>query len=418
MPHSGKRGWLLVSFVTCVWALPVGAQYDGGSGTADDPYRIRTPEQMNAIGANPGDWNKHFKLMADIDLSAYTGTAFHIIGTGSPFDVVTNPFTGVFDGNGRSISNFTYTSTGVNAIGLFGNVGGVSAEIRDLRLIGPTVSAGSGDYVGALAGVFADGKITNCCVEGGNVSGRLYVGVLVGLNEGMILECCSSGGVWGDWYVGGLVGDLGDGKVTECYCTVSVSGNRNVGGLVGKTSDENSVIMNSYATGPVAGGLYVGGLVGEVERGAANKCFSAGPVSGNQYAGGLVGNIRALGRVLHSFWDTQSSGQPTSAGGTGKTTDQMQTMSTFTPSGWDFFNVWTICEGTNYPVLFWQIPPGDFRCPDGVDGIDLAWFCQHWLHRNCFISNNFCEGVDLDQSSFVDFADFAIFAGNWLTGAR
>lgn len=418
MPHSGKRGCLLVLFVTCVSALPVGAQYDGGSGTADNPYLIRTPEQMNAIGANPGDWNKHFKLMADIDLSAYTGTAFHIIGTGSPFDVVTNPFTGVFDGNGRSISNFTYTSTGVNAIGLFGNVGGVSAEIRDLRLIGPNVNAGSGDYVGALAGVFADGKITNCCVEGANVSGRSYVGVLVGLNEGMILECCSSGGVWGDWYVGGLVGDLGDGKVTECYCTVSVSGNRNVGGLVGKTSDENSVIMNSYATGPVIGGLYVGGLVGEVERGAANKCFSAGPVSGNQYAGGLVGNIRALGRVLHSFWDTQSSGQPTSAGGTGKTTDQMQTMSTFTPSGWDFFNVWTICEGTNYPVLRWQIPAGDFRCPDGVDRIDLAWFCQHWLQRNCFVSNYFCDGVDLDQSSFVDFADFAIFADNWLTGAR
>jgi hypothetical protein len=409
---------LVVLFVTCVSTLPAGAQYDGGSGTAGDPYLIRTPEQMNAIGANPGHWNKHFKLMADIDLSAYTGTAFHIIGTGSPVDVVTNPFTGVFDGNGRSISNFTYTSTGVNAIAIFGNVGGVSAEIKDLRLINPNVNAGSGDYVGALAGTFAHGKIIGCSVEGGNVSGRFDVGVLVGLNEGMILECCSSGGVWGDWYVGGLAGDVGDGKVTECYSVASVSGNRHVGGLVGKTSDENSVIMNSYATGPVIGGLYVGGLVGEVERGAASKCFSAGSVSGNQYVGGLVGNVRALGRVMHSFWDTQASSQPTSAAGIGKTTDQMQTMSTFAASGWDFFNVWTICEGTNYPVLLWQIPAGDFRCPDGVDRIDLAWFCQRWLHRNCFTSNNFCEGVDLDQSSFVDFADFAIFADNWLTGAR
>jgi hypothetical protein len=69
-------------------------------------------------------------------------------------------------------------------------------------------------------------------------------------------------------------------------------------------------------------------------------------------------------------------------------------------------------------VLLWQIPAGDFRCPDGVDCIDLAWFAQHWLNEQCFAANSYCDGVDLDQSSFVDFADFAVFAGNWLTGIR
>ena len=43
-------------------------KYGGGTGEPNDPYLIYTPEQMNAIGAEPNDWSKHFKLMADIDL--------------------------------------------------------------------------------------------------------------------------------------------------------------------------------------------------------------------------------------------------------------------------------------------------------------------------------------------------------------
>ena len=77
------------------------AQYGGGSGAAHDPYLIYTAEQMNTIGAEPNDWDKHFKLIADIDLSAYTGTSFNIIGIDW-----NKPFTGVFDGNGHTIRCF------------------------------------------------------------------------------------------------------------------------------------------------------------------------------------------------------------------------------------------------------------------------------------------------------------------------
>ncbi len=53
------------------------------TGEANYPYLIYTAEQMNANGAEPNDWDKHFKLMADIDMSAYSGTQFNIIGTGT-----------------------------------------------------------------------------------------------------------------------------------------------------------------------------------------------------------------------------------------------------------------------------------------------------------------------------------------------
>jgi hypothetical protein len=91
--------WLLCTlFLTC----SAQAEYGGGNGTAEDPYLIYTPEQMNTIGTEPNDWDKHFKLMADIDLSRYRGTDFNIIGTG-----FLPAFSGVFDGDGHTISNFT-----------------------------------------------------------------------------------------------------------------------------------------------------------------------------------------------------------------------------------------------------------------------------------------------------------------------
>ncbi len=159
--------WLLcVLFLTC----PVRAQYGGGSGTAEDPYLIYSAEQMNAIGANMDDWDSHFKLMADIDLSGYTGTDFNIIGKD-----LHPAFTGVFDGNGHTISNFSYTSSKGDYKGLFRYVSGQSAQIKDLGLIAPDIFAWTGSCVGSLAGYVSSGTITNCYAEGGNVSGKKWI---------------------------------------------------------------------------------------------------------------------------------------------------------------------------------------------------------------------------------------------------
>jgi hypothetical protein len=88
--------------------------------------------------------------------------------------------------------------------------------------------------------------------------------------------------------------------------------------------------------------------------------YSTGSVSGNEYVGGLVGDNSGV--ITDSFWDTQTSKQLTSAGGTGKTTAQMQTAGTFLEVGWDFMNetangtedIWWILEGQDYPRLWWE----------------------------------------------------------------
>ena len=148
-------------------------------------------------------------------------------------------------------------------------------------------------------------------------------------------------------------------------------------------------------------------------QGRVYRSYSAGAVSADQSGGGLVGNTMFLGNVLSCYWDMEASGQTQSGGGTGKTTAQMQTASTY---NWDFITTWTICEGMNYPVFFWQIPQADLRCPDGVELIDFALFALKWRHRNCGRINNWCGFTDFDESRDVGFPDLAILAEDWLAG--
>jgi len=392
---------LLVFLAVCLFVVPVQAKYEGGTGTASDPYLIYTAEQMNEIGTHSGDWNKQFKLMANINMNDIAETDFNMIET----------FNGIFDGNNCTISNLSI-SAGSDNTGLFGTVGG---EISNLGLVKPNIVS-QGRNVGALIGFLEHGIITNCYAKGVVVSGSNNIGGLIGLNTGRVTLCWSSGSVSGDSYIGGLTGLTDDGTVKQCYSRANVIGYWNVGGLVGKTTNEASEVMNSYASGAVEGDRYVGGLVGQVEQGRVYKGYSSGSVVGRQDTGGLTGYIRALGNVSRSFWDTEASGQETSAGGTGKTTAQMKKMNTFLSTGWDFWAMWTICEDMGYPALLSLIPAGDLDCPDGVNFVDFALFASQWGIDNCSPSNGNCQGADINQSGTVDFRDLEILTQHWLEG--
>jgi hypothetical protein len=139
------------------------------------------------------------------------------------------------------------------------------------------------------------------------------------------------------------------------------------------------------------------------------------------YTGGSVGYRDDYSFANGCFWDTNTSGQSTASGNyyndgiTGETTAEMKTRSTFTDAGWDFANIWAICEVTNYPRLRWAIPAADFVCPDGIDFADYSFFAERWLNTNC-ASNYNCNGADFDLSGTVDMADLEIFCDYWLKG--
>ena len=284
---------LITAVVVLVFGSVVYGQPWAGSGDANDPYQIWTAEDMQAIGADANYWDAHFKLMADIDLSAYTGTSFNIIGICVEYNDPNNkPFTGVFDGNGHTISNFTYDSNDVDYVGLFGCIDDPNAEVKNLGLIDPNVNDVMGYAASSLVGYLDRGTIMNCYVEGGYVRGG-SCGGLVGLNwvGGYITNCYSTASVEGLWGgAGGLVGENADGDISDSYSTGNVTGDGGVGGLVG--GNNYGDIQGCYSTGSVTGDDEIGGLIGNNHNGNISNCYSTGSVTGDYFVGGLVGSDR------------------------------------------------------------------------------------------------------------------------------
>jgi len=273
-------------------------------------------KQLLAFGQNG---TLKFRLTNDLDLADEAN--FYI-----PY------LAGEFDGNGHKISNLSFNFGFVSYVGLFGYL-------------------------------THGGKVTQVSVENINITGDNLVGGLVGINyEATVSNSYASGNVTGNVHVGGLVGWDREGDVSNSYSSGIVTGHGYVGGLVGRNSEGD--VSNCYATGNVTGHSSVGGLVGISWYGTVSNCYATGSVTGERQVGGLVGSDHE-GTVNNSFWDTETSGQATSAGGTGKTTAEMQEIATFPGAGWNIIAVanpsvcnlsyvWNIVNGVTYPFLSWQ----------------------------------------------------------------
>ena len=302
---------------------------------AESPYSIDTADQLILLGKASILWDKHFILTDDIDLDLF-------LPAGQVFAQAPIPvFMGVLDGNGHTISHLMVA--GDSYLGLLGRLES-GAEVKSLGAVDVNI-VGMGDYVGGLVGL-NDGTVTNC-YSTGVVSGSESVGGLVGENWHNVIRCFGTSTVGGSGNnAGGLLG-YNCGIVTESNSTGAVNSLWCVGGLVGRN---DAVLTHCYSTGTVSGKDYIGGLAG-LSQGTITRCYSTGAASGSDYVGGL-GGAGGAGTPA-SFWDIQTSGQTTSAGGIGKTTAEMLTASTFLEAGWDFVgemvngtdDIWWILEG-------------------------------------------------------------------------
>ncbi|MGI6460283.1 MAG: PASTA domain-containing protein [Candidatus Hydrogenedentales bacterium] len=275
---------------------------------------ISSLDALQRIGIDPGyPLDGDYMLTQDIDASATAawngGAGFEPLG----------PFSGNFDGQGYLIANLTIYRPSEDLVGLFGTIGS-GGVVENLGLVGAAVTGK--DFVGGLAGYVYEGTISGCHVSG-SIAGEAHIGGLAGYNEaGALVASCATGPVSGDTCLGGLAG------TNDC-----------------------GVLSNSYATGPVTGTARAGGLVGNNPAGFISACYATGAVSGSgAQLGGLVGQ-NGGGVVEYSFWDVETSGITQSDGGTGLSTAQMETQSTFARAGWDFSSVWYMLAGGSYPYL-------------------------------------------------------------------
>ena len=337
-----------------------------GSGTQADPYQVEILDNLLWISTNSYSWSSYFVQISNIDASDTQNwnneEGFSPIGIYSD-----NPFSGSYNGGEHIIYNLYINLPDNDNIGFFGYP--ETSTITDLGLENINVTGNQG--VGSFAGWNETSLISNCYATG-YITGNQEVGGLVGYNHYSTIsfsytEVSVTGN--GNNSVGGLVGFNNDAStIVNCHSISSLSGNDDVGGIAGMNI--YSTILNSFSTCNITGNDCLGGLVGDCYESFISNSYSKGSVIegnskvgglvginiscpiinsystscviGNNYVGGLIGYID-YPNVQNSFWDTQTSGQATSAGGTGKTTTEMQDVATYTSLAtvgldepWDF----------------------------------------------------------------------------------
>ena len=260
-------------------------------GVADQPayatsYSLAFPFAAPNLGCTPTCTG--YALGTDLDLGASRFGRSRSSEGWLPIGAEDAPYVGDFDGRGRVLSGLYINRPSLDAVGLFGTIGVVTAtaaaaadgsarRISNLGLIDVDVTGG--DHVGSLAGVVSTGTV-------------------------VVTTYASSGSVTGNTGVGGLAGLIGDDAIAV-YARVSVSGVRDVGGLAGISDGATTrSLIASYAAGRVAGTSDAGGLVGSQD--------DTDTVA-----------------VADSYWDTFFSGQGTSALGVGTDTGSLQTPTTY-----------------------------------------------------------------------------------------
>ena len=390
--------------------------FAGGFGTSNDAYEITNWTQLQNINnSNILTQNYYFNLINDLDSATndYTILASETANDGEGWKAIgaiiypsnaapiNSAFTGNFDGLGHTIDKLIINRPLEHRQGLFGYTDGANIsniEITDVNVIGYNSVGGlvgysfsttitnsyamgdvsgknsvgglSGDFtgsmissytkvnisgknsVGGLSGEFDGSMISSYAT--GTVSGEEDVGGLVGLNDGgEIGNSYATGTVSGEEDVGGLVGELYDGNITNSYATGKVSGEENTGGLVGyHWYDAN--ILNSYSSGDVSGNNQVGGLVGYLEEGEIINSYASGSITGNENIGGLIGDDHN-GDISNSFYDKTINENMPDESSYGKTTAELQNITTFTTNIAEASERWDIELDTTqkkiYPYL-------------------------------------------------------------------
>ena len=264
-----------------------------GDGLGDDEgnaerYFAAFPDAAEGMGCP--DRCEGYELARDLDFKSAGSYAAGAVnekwtsGNGWLPIGISDGFSAIFEGNGRTISNLFIRRTGHNSpevAGLFGHLG---HNVSRLRLANVDVTGER--IVGGLAGS-TWAVITSVQVSGKVVATEDVAGGLAGRSEGSIHNSHSSADVTGGWNAGGLVGSNG-GNITLSYATGSVLAKGDAGGLV---ADNNGRITESYATGRVSStDESSGNSAGLVARnsGPINLSYATGRVTG-RLAGGLVG---------------------------------------------------------------------------------------------------------------------------------
>lgn len=208
--------------------------------------------------------NGHFELTQSIDISL---TEWVPVGTNS------KPFTGEINGCGFAINGLKITSLQDN-----------------LQSYG-------------FIGIAKDGKIydisfTNINISLPAIQNTIYVGGVIGYNEGAALDKVLTSGTITianhsssfNSYAGGIVGYTLVDDISNCENRANITAKTVAGGIIGykeATAELNRFIDNNNS-GIISANI-AGGIIGDGVLCLAEECYNTGAVTGVKFAGGIVG---------------------------------------------------------------------------------------------------------------------------------
>ena len=285
------------------WDGTVATAYESGTGTAEDPYIIRTGAQLAYLsqqskGATFGS-GLYFKLGASIDLSAHEWTPICNRGnltSSSEWKF----FAGNFDGNGYTIKLSITSGVGV---GLFE---GISGTVSNLVLTG---SVNGTHRAGALAYTISKAKISNVAnyatvVVAKDNRAASYSGGIIGISASATLSGLVNYGdmTGGGQFVGGVLGYDISGTLDGCVNYGAVNGDKYTGGVLGQANTKGktvaTVVKNSANYGTISStdngvGGVVGGCTGVMTVENSNN-YGAVSTTASSYVGGIVGHATTV----------------------------------------------------------------------------------------------------------------------------
>ena len=337
------------------------ASFAGGSGTATDPYLIETKEHLNNVRNN---LSTHYKMIADIvftEADFAAGGDFYNNGNGwLPIGTsTTSPFSGSFDGNGKSIKGLRIKITVSDIVyaGLFGCCSG--GNITNLTMDGGSIEVKGSTkvYAGGICAYSANTNFVGCnnannlevivhaestgvepysyvggisgyggncanCENSGNIATEVkvynddydfvYCGGIVGGYSGVISNCTNYGNIsaasTSTWTVacidaGGIAGSTSK-NISGCknFGNISCSANNMTsvyaGGICGSFS--GSSLELSYNAGIITG-PHAGGIAGSLRHGVISNCFNLGEIISSDYAGGITGYVTYNGEISSCY---------------------------------------------------------------------------------------------------------------------
>ena len=306
-------------------------RYDlDGDGDGLPTHRVAYPNyERGAAGRMgcPAGACTGYEVLADLDFDTNEDgnvDASDAYESWTPIGDAGGAYTANFNGNGHTIANLTINLTGAFPTGVTSNYTGLFGYIDG----GPVI-----ENVGLVDVSITDGR------DPASGSASYYSGALAGRVQGTVRASYATGSVTvtvgndTNRQAGGLIGAVYNvtttlpSRIVASYAAVSTS------------MDSSSTSSVDDKVGGLLGGIYGSSTLSP----ELTASYARGAVSGTR-TGAQVGGL--LGRAVNatvtaSYWDTQASGQSTSAGGSGAVAQSASNLQT--PTGYTgIYGSWNV----------------------------------------------------------------------------